>query len=160
MECAKIINVSLYIKDSIGTILLIIFCGGHRTYVFIACEQQTHFRSSLLSLRKIAIFRRERRDDRKCVCCSQANGFRVRAGLCSTRCYKHLHSETVTSSTRPISSPGLLPELSFCKGKPWGRDCNKPNGCDIFYFNENSNFSKYIFGKNSNIFHARLKNVI
>ena len=29
------------------------------------CEQQTHFRSSLLSLRKIAIFR-------KCVCCSQA----------------------------------------------------------------------------------------
>lgn len=119
MECAKIINVSLYIKDSIGTILLIIFCGGRRTYVF-----------------------------------------RVRAGLCSTRCYKHLHSETVTSSTRPISSPGLLPELSFCKGKPWGRDCNKPNGCDIFYFNENSNFSKYIFGKNSNIFHARLKNVI
>ena len=35
----------------------------------IACEQQTHFRSSLLSLRK----RRERSDDRKCVCCSQAN---------------------------------------------------------------------------------------
>ena len=38
----------------------------------LACEQQTHFRSSLLSLRKIAIFRRERSDDRKCVCCSQA----------------------------------------------------------------------------------------
>ena len=30
----------------------------------IACEQQTHYRSSLL--------RRERSDDRKCVCCSQA----------------------------------------------------------------------------------------
>ena len=32
----------------------------------LACEQQTHFRSSLLSLRK-------RSDDRKCVCCSQAS---------------------------------------------------------------------------------------
>ena len=31
-----------------------------------------HFRSSLLSLRKMAIFRRERSDDRKCVCCSEA----------------------------------------------------------------------------------------
>ena len=40
--------------------------------VNLACEPQTHFRSSLLSLRKIAIFRRERSDDRKCVCCSQA----------------------------------------------------------------------------------------
>ena len=30
----------------------------------LACEQQTHFRSSLN--------RRERSDDRKCVCCSQA----------------------------------------------------------------------------------------
>ena len=41
--------------------------------LLIACDQQqTHFRSSLLSLRKIAIFRRERTDDRKCVCCSQA----------------------------------------------------------------------------------------
>ena len=30
----------------------------------LACEQQTHFRSSLL--------RRQRSDDRKCVCCSQA----------------------------------------------------------------------------------------
>ena len=38
----------------------------------LACEQQTHFRSSLPSLRKIAIFRKERSDDRKCVCCSQA----------------------------------------------------------------------------------------
>ena len=39
----------------------------------IACEQQTHFRSSPLSLRKIAILIwRERSDDRKCVCCSQA----------------------------------------------------------------------------------------
>ena len=38
----------------------------------LACEAQTHFRSSLLSLRKIAIFRRERSDDRKCVCASQA----------------------------------------------------------------------------------------
>lgn len=103
MECAKIINRSLNIKDSIGTILLIIFCGGRRMY-----------------------------------------GFRVRAGLCSTRCYKLLHLETVASSTRPISSPGLLPELSFCKGKPWGRDCNKPNRCNIFYFNENSTFSKYL----------------
>ena len=34
------------------------------TYNKVACEQQTHFRS---------IFRRERSDDRKCVCCSQAN---------------------------------------------------------------------------------------
>ena len=39
----------------------------------VACEQQTHFRSSLLSLRKIAIFQRERSDDRKCVCCSLAS---------------------------------------------------------------------------------------
>ena len=37
-------------------------------YLQVACEQQTHFRSSLLS-----IFRRERSDDRKCVCCPQAN---------------------------------------------------------------------------------------
>ena len=36
----------------------------------IACEQQTHFRSLLLSLRKIASAKRG--DDRKCVCCSQA----------------------------------------------------------------------------------------
>ena len=33
--------------------------------VTIACEQQTHFRSALLSLRKRGS------DDRKCVCCSQ-----------------------------------------------------------------------------------------
>ena len=39
-------------------------CVGRRRTV--ACEPQTHFRSSLLSLR------RERSDDRKCVCCSQA----------------------------------------------------------------------------------------
>ena len=39
----------------------------------VACEQQTHFRSSLLSLRKIAIFQRERGDDRKCVYCSLAS---------------------------------------------------------------------------------------
>ena len=38
----------------------------------LACEQQTHFRSSLLSLRKIAIFRRKISDDLKCVYCSQA----------------------------------------------------------------------------------------
>ena len=37
----------------------------------LACEQQTRFRSSLLSLRNI--FRRERSDDRKCFCCSQAS---------------------------------------------------------------------------------------
>ena len=52
--------------------------------VELACEAQTHFRSSLLSLRKIRhgncfaawvrrrYFRRERSDDRKCVCASQA----------------------------------------------------------------------------------------
>ena len=39
----------------------------------LACEQQMHFRSSLLSLQK-KIFRRERSNDRKCVCCSQATG--------------------------------------------------------------------------------------
>ena len=39
----------------------------------VASEQQTHFRSSLLSLRKIAIFQRERGDDRKCFCCSLAS---------------------------------------------------------------------------------------
>ena len=48
------------------------FSADGRFFVFgvtllLACEQQTHFRSSLLSLRKI-----ERSDDRKCVCCSQA----------------------------------------------------------------------------------------
>ena len=36
----------------------------------VVCERKTHFRWSLLSLRKF--FRRERGDDRKCVCCSQA----------------------------------------------------------------------------------------
>ena len=46
------------------------FSADGRFFVFgvtllLACEQQTHFRSSLLSLRKI-----ERSDDRKCVCCS------------------------------------------------------------------------------------------
>ena len=35
----------------------------------LACEQQTHFRSSLLSLRS---------DDRKCVCCSQAKELHAR----------------------------------------------------------------------------------
>ena len=35
----------------------------HATHLKLACEQQTHFRSSLL---------RERNDDRKCVCGSQA----------------------------------------------------------------------------------------
>ena len=40
------------------------------TWVPLACEQQTHFRSSLLSLRR----EEKRSDDRKCVCCSQANG--------------------------------------------------------------------------------------
>ena len=34
----------------------------------LACEQQMHFRSSLLS------FQRERSNNRKCVCCSQATG--------------------------------------------------------------------------------------
>ena len=38
------------------------------TYNEVAYEQQTHVRSSLLY-----IFRRESSDDRKCVCCSQAN---------------------------------------------------------------------------------------
>ena len=42
--------------------------------VAIACEQQTHFRSSLLSLRK-------KWDDRKCVCCSQASVASVSAGV-------------------------------------------------------------------------------
>ena len=38
----------------------------------LACEQQTHFRSSRFSPSEKYIFRRERSDDRKCVCCSQA----------------------------------------------------------------------------------------
>ena len=42
--------------------------------VAIACEQQTHFRSSLLSLRK-------KWDDLKCVCCSQASVASVSAGV-------------------------------------------------------------------------------
>ena len=33
----------------------------------LACEQQTHFRSSRLSPRKIAIFQRERSDDQEYV---------------------------------------------------------------------------------------------
>ena len=40
------------------------------TSPFLAWEQQTYFRSSLLSLRKV-IFRRERGVDRTYVCCSQ-----------------------------------------------------------------------------------------
>ena len=57
-------------------------CFYHILTSSVACEQQTYFRSSLrdLSLRKIvlplrfayAVFRRERSDDRKCVCCWQA----------------------------------------------------------------------------------------
>ena len=45
----------------------------------VACEQQTYFRSSTLSHRKIT-FRRERSDDRKYVCCSQARGEREEGG--------------------------------------------------------------------------------
>ena len=46
----------------------IVFCVVRPTHIslglaMLACEQQTHFRSSLLSLFS---------DDRKCVCCSQA----------------------------------------------------------------------------------------
>ena len=46
----------------------IVFCLVRPTHIslglaMLACEQQTHFRSSLLSLFS---------DDRKCVCCSQA----------------------------------------------------------------------------------------
>ena len=55
--------------DNPGHKNALITCNG---FVEVACEAQTHFRSSLLSLRKIAIFRRERSDDRKCVCASQA----------------------------------------------------------------------------------------
>ena len=40
------------------------------TSPFLAWEQQTYFRSSLLSLRKV-IFRRERGVDRTYVCCSE-----------------------------------------------------------------------------------------
>ena len=48
------------------------------------CEQQTYVRSTPLSLRKIT-FRRERSDDRKYVCCSQArNGLVV---FCSARIF-------------------------------------------------------------------------
>ena len=36
-------------------------CRGMHGYSKLACESQTHFRSSLLSLRKIPIFRREKR---------------------------------------------------------------------------------------------------
>ena len=43
-----------------------------RSAHWLACDQQTYFRSSVLTLRKIAIFRRERSDNRKCVCRSQA----------------------------------------------------------------------------------------
>ena len=53
------------------------FSADGRFFVFgvtllLACEQQTHFRSSLLSLRKI-----QRSDDQKCVCCSQATSLQV-----------------------------------------------------------------------------------
>ena len=49
---------------------VIYFC---RVWSKLACEAQTYFRSPLLSLRKtIIIFRRERSDDRKYVCGSQA----------------------------------------------------------------------------------------
>ena len=46
----------------------------------LACE---HFRLSLRSLRKIAIFQRERSDNRKCICCSQATG----------RCKEHTNNQ-------------------------------------------------------------------
>ena len=53
--------------------------------IIIACEQQTHFRSSLLSPfeKYINIFRRERSDDRKCVCCSQASIIKVEVSVSS-----------------------------------------------------------------------------
>ena len=85
----------LWIKKSLLLLLLFVF---HYVFCWIAYEQQTYFRSSLLSLRKMTsdligqhqnkrfssrksfcrsgsqtwIFRRERSDDRKYVCCSQA----------------------------------------------------------------------------------------
>ena len=65
-----------YIKESTYSWDIQSVCQKNSLFTWtgaaVACEQQTHFRSSLLSLRKIAIFRRERSDDRKCVCGSQA----------------------------------------------------------------------------------------
>ena len=96
--------------------------------VTLACEQQTHFRSSLLSLRKIAfdligqhqnkrfhvteivlplgfadaIFRRERSDDRKCVCCSQANVTRILGFILSNIFH------TLSTGVKPLDSTLLL----------------------------------------------------
>ena len=72
-DCTQWIN-TIHIPN---TLITSSFCP--QSYVHLACEQQTHFRSlpsknSYFSLPpKIAIFRRERGDNRKCVCCSQAN---------------------------------------------------------------------------------------
>ena len=68
----------------------------------LACEPQTHFRSSLLSLRKIAIFRRERGDDRKCVCGSQASlqpakSTKMASGEGSRKPWKHNFSASEIS---------------------------------------------------------------
>ena len=59
----------------LNTTLLVPGVGISVAGLDLACEQQTYFRSSLLSPRKI---RREKSDDRKYVCCSQASlDFRV-----------------------------------------------------------------------------------
>ena len=76
----------------------------NQSYLRIACEQQTHFRSSLGSLRKIAIFRRDRSDDWKCVCCSQAN---------LSHCVMNSHLDSCTKFPQPEHRLSVFPRLRF-----------------------------------------------
>ena len=79
--------------------------------VWVACKAQTHFRPSLLSLRKI---RRERSDDRKCVCASQARVW----GAYSTKFYLPRFCSKVQSAVKCENAKQFY-EKEFLEGM-WG----------------------------------------
>ena len=106
----------------------IVFCVVRPTHIslglaMLACEQQTHFRSSLLSLFS---------DDRKCVCCSQArlcrqSLFFLQFSGCRPR-FSRLAASPLNARTRvhsPLSPPQRLPlgipiKISIIKEAPAG----------------------------------------
>ena len=103
----------------------------------IACEQQTHFWSSFLSLRKKAIFQRERSDHRKCVCCNQSKPCRNNVAMLqycakNCRCYLSLVSSPSAcmlgfpNSDHVIYSPGILPCVCFTRTCAWDGIWKKP----------------------------------
>ena len=88
------------LRDPSPEAILVLFAGCK-----LACEPQTHFRSSPLSLRKIAIFRRERSDDRKCVCGSQAS--------CKQQTRKKIPSVLWDANLELVTVNPRLTNLSF-----------------------------------------------